>query len=124
MPVGLQPCLHRHAEMPHPFGWFLAIWLTYCGPFSSSLALTTPLTPPQTLLQELMASSCQAFEPPDGCSSVPAVTSWSGPFERVFPTQAFALTVLGTEVLALWAGAASGGSTLRQGSLCLSEGGS
>lgn len=60
-------------EMLHPLAWFLTILLTSCGACLQQLCCDnhTSLTPSQTLLQELMTSRCQAFEPPDGHSSVP-----------------------------------------------------
>lgn len=66
-PVPLAP----RAEMPHPLAWFLIILLTYCGALLQQPYPDTSLTPPQTCLQEPVTSSYQAFEPPDGHSSVP-----------------------------------------------------
>lgn len=69
-----------------------------------------------------MTSNYQVFEPPDGHSSFSCYHLLELPLWTMSPTWAFAITVLGTDALAIWSGAGLCEGTLRQGSSCLSEG--
>lgn len=126
---GMVPCWCHHAEMSHALAWFLLGEMVSDHSADLPQALQqphsdTPLPPaPQTSLQELMTSSCQALEPPDVHSRFPCCCLSELPLWTMCPAQAFALAVLGTDALAAWAGASLWGSALSSAALCLSGGG-